>query len=436
MTDKTTPEKAEADMTPREAATPEAAPAAATTPAEELKTPARPQRRPAEVGPESKVCLYVSNISWKINSDDLRKLMEEHGAVSKCEVVKYYDGREDRRKSKGIAFVTFEKEEDAAAAVEKLQGFELDSRELKLVFSTSTGKKNSRRRPRRAKAKRSDRTAGEEKEELEPMPENFKEVFVRGFPEETTKEELTTAFKEFGEVATVDLRNKEWFARKKPPNSRRRRPIFAFVMFNEESGAKAAADAGAVTIGEAKCEISQSERESRPRKRTEKKPAMKSDDTPKKVSGRATRPRRKLYISNLPEETDEQALRAVFEPHGELTGVKLREGADGKIRGHAFVTFKEGDDCTKYMAEAPHDDCKIGDNVLNVEYSQGSAARRKRKSARTKQGGSDMAENADAKPEADAEPEADAKPEAEAQVDETEAAPAPKMAESATGTPA
>lgn len=418
----TTTKGAEADMQPRKAATPEAAATAegAAPAAADAKKPAdnRPKRRPAEVGPESKVCLYVSNISWKINSEDLRKIMEEHGTVAKCEVVKYYDGREDRRKSKGIAFVTFEKEEDAARACEKLQGFELDKRELKLVFSTSTGKKSSRRRPRRSKAKKTE--AGEKKEEAPaPMPENFKEVFVRGFPDETTQEEVMAAFKGFGEIAAVDLRNKEWFARKKPPNTRRRRPVFAFVMFSEEAGAKAAANAGSVTIGEAKCEISQSERESRPRKRTEKTKVQ--SDTPK-TSGRATRPRRKLYISNLPEETDEKALRAVFEKHGELTGVKLRVGADGKIRGHAFVTFKEGDDCTKYMAEAPHDDCKIGDNVLNVEYSQGSAARRKRKSQRQRT-------------EAGAEKAADAGAEKAAPAKEKAPAPAPE-AGGATKTPA
>ncbi|MCA9375419.1 RNA-binding protein [Candidatus Dojkabacteria bacterium] len=70
--------------------------------------------------------LFVGNLSWDTTEDSLRAMFEQIGEVQ--EVVIIMDRRTNR--SKGFGFVTFVNAEDAARAVEELNGKELDGREI------------------------------------------------------------------------------------------------------------------------------------------------------------------------------------------------------------------------------------------------------------------------------------------------------------------
>ncbi|GMP41881.1 hypothetical protein CsSME_00011826 [Camellia sinensis var. sinensis] len=62
--------------------------------------------------------VYIGNIPRTVNNDELRQIVEEHGAVEKAEVM--YDKYSGR--SRRFAFVTMKTVEDANAAIEKLNG--------------------------------------------------------------------------------------------------------------------------------------------------------------------------------------------------------------------------------------------------------------------------------------------------------------------------
>lgn len=72
--------------------------------------------------------LYVGNIPRTVNNDELQKIVEEHGAVEKVEVM--YDKYSGR--SRRFAFVTMKTVEDANAAIEKLNGTEIGERQIKV----------------------------------------------------------------------------------------------------------------------------------------------------------------------------------------------------------------------------------------------------------------------------------------------------------------
>lgn len=72
--------------------------------------------------------LYVGNIPRNLKNDELQKIVEEHGAVEKAEVM--YDKWSGR--SRRFAFVTMKTVEDANAAIEKLNGTEIGGREVKV----------------------------------------------------------------------------------------------------------------------------------------------------------------------------------------------------------------------------------------------------------------------------------------------------------------
>ena len=68
--------------------------------------------------------IYVGNISWGLNDQDLENLFAEHGTVTSATIIT------DRmtNRSRGFGFV--EMSDGAEAAIEALNGTEVDGREL------------------------------------------------------------------------------------------------------------------------------------------------------------------------------------------------------------------------------------------------------------------------------------------------------------------
>lgn len=72
--------------------------------------------------------LYVGNLPFKTTKEDLEKLFSEFGQVVSVNLITdKFSGR-----SKGFAFVEMSTEEEAKAAAEKLDGSELDGRNIKV----------------------------------------------------------------------------------------------------------------------------------------------------------------------------------------------------------------------------------------------------------------------------------------------------------------
>ena len=68
--------------------------------------------------------IYVGNISWGLNDQDLENVFAEHGTVTSAKIIT------DRAtgRSRGFGFV--EMSDGAEAAIEALNGTEVDGREL------------------------------------------------------------------------------------------------------------------------------------------------------------------------------------------------------------------------------------------------------------------------------------------------------------------
>ncbi|PON41417.1 Splicing factor-like protein [Trema orientale] len=72
--------------------------------------------------------IYIGNIPRTLTNDELTKIVQEHGAVEKAEVM--YDKYSGR--SRRFGFATMKTVEDANAAIEKLNGTEIGGREIKV----------------------------------------------------------------------------------------------------------------------------------------------------------------------------------------------------------------------------------------------------------------------------------------------------------------
>lgn len=89
--------------------------------------------------------LFVGNLSFDTTKDTVESIFSEHGTITDLALIT------DRMtgRSRGIAFVTFETEDQAQSAIDALNGMEVDGREIIVNVSRPkkprTGGYNNRR---------------------------------------------------------------------------------------------------------------------------------------------------------------------------------------------------------------------------------------------------------------------------------------------------
>jgi RNA recognition motif-containing protein len=86
--------------------------------------------------------IYVGNIAFTATDEKLKELFENHGDVSSASIIK---DRETGR-SKGFGFVEMSQDSDAEAAIEELDGYALDGRNLKVNKARPKEDRPQRRR--------------------------------------------------------------------------------------------------------------------------------------------------------------------------------------------------------------------------------------------------------------------------------------------------
>jgi len=88
--------------------------------------------------------IFVGNLNYRTTEDALRAAFEAHGEVSSAKIIKSWDSGQSR----GFGFVEMPNDEEARAAIESLDGQELDDRPLKVNEAQSKGERGGRRPPR------------------------------------------------------------------------------------------------------------------------------------------------------------------------------------------------------------------------------------------------------------------------------------------------
>lgn len=85
--------------------------------------------------------IYVGNLSYKVDENDLKEIFAEYGEVSSVKIITdKYSGR-----SKGFGFITMENDDEAKHAINDLNDREFDSRKLVVNEAKPKTENNSRR---------------------------------------------------------------------------------------------------------------------------------------------------------------------------------------------------------------------------------------------------------------------------------------------------
>ena len=84
--------------------------------------------------------IYVGNLSYQTQSEDLEKLFGQYGNVTSVRIIT----DRDSGRSKGFGFLEMPESAEAQEAIENLNGFNLDGRDLK-VNESQPRPRNDRR---------------------------------------------------------------------------------------------------------------------------------------------------------------------------------------------------------------------------------------------------------------------------------------------------
>ncbi len=77
--------------------------------------------------------------------------------------------------------------------------------------------------------------------------------------------------------------------------------------------------------------------------------------------------KKKLYVGNLPWSVNDQSLKEMFSPFGEITeAVIISDRYTGRSKGFGFVTFANEADAEKAVAEMANKEIEGRKIVVNV----------------------------------------------------------------------
>lgn len=79
--------------------------------------------------------LIAQNIPWTCTVEDVKALFEKHGTVLDVELSMY-----NKTSNRGLAFITMASEEDATAALNNLNSYDMDGRTIKIDYARSSKK--------------------------------------------------------------------------------------------------------------------------------------------------------------------------------------------------------------------------------------------------------------------------------------------------------
>lgn len=248
------------------------------------------QRQTERSAPNKWTNVYIKNIPLEWDDALLEKVFSEFGAITSATVMRDQDG-----KSKGFGFVNFETHEAASQCVDDAHGWTPDK--AGGVKKDKAAKSDDNDADDESKGKKEDDTDGEKAKDENEGEEEKKGDKEKESTDGEEKEESNDKDGEDGEPAIAPL----------------------FVV--------------------------------RAMKRSERQKLLREEFEKKRVERMQRFQGMNLYLKNLADEVDEEALRNHFAEMGTITSATVMRDEDGKSRGFGFVCMSSPEEATKAVQE-------------------------------------------------------------------------------------
>ncbi|PKU63671.1 putative polyadenylate-binding protein [Dendrobium catenatum] len=239
--------------------------------------------------------IFVKNLSGSIDNLKLQAMFGKFGTILSSKVA-LQDG-----KSKGYGFVQFDSQDSANAAIENLNGTTVDGKKL---FVNKFIKK-SERIPCNLEAK-------------------YTNLYMKNLDQDITEELIELKFSEYGKIFNVKI------AKDEAGNSRG----FGFVNFENPEDAKKAVEAmNGLRLGSKKLYVA------RAQKKDERLQILQHTFEEKRNEQIRNNMASNLYIKNIDDCVDDNALWEYFSQCGTVASAKVMHDEKGNSKGFGFVCY-------------------------------------------------------------------------------------------------
>lgn len=277
--------------------------------------------------------IFIKNLDESIDNKTLHDTFSAFGKILSCKVA-----TDERGQSFGYGFVHYETKEAADQAIAHVHGMLINDK--KVFVGHHVPRKERQAKYEEAKAK-------------------FTNVYVKNLVPETTDEDFENLFNKFGEITSSHLAK----------NSEGKPVGFGFVNFASHDAAQAAVN-----------ELNEKEFKgqnlfvARAQKKAEREAELRRSYESKRNERLSQLQGVNLYLKNLPEDYDDERLKAEFGAFGTITSTKVMREPTGISRGFGFVCFSSPDEANKAIVEM---NGKMVDNKpLYVTHAQPRDVRR------------------------------------------------------------
>ncbi|KAL9244929.1 hypothetical protein vseg_018643 [Gypsophila vaccaria] len=252
--------------------------------------------------------VFVKNLGKAIDNKALHDAFSPFGVILSCKVATDPSGR-----SKGHGFIQYETTESAQKAIEKLNGTELNGKQL---YVGPFLRKH-------------------ERENTVPKTK-FTNVFVKNLAETVTDEDLSKTFGHFGKITSaVVMRDKDGKSK-----------CFGFVNFeNADNAAKAVDELNGKKFDDKEWFVGRAQKKSEREAELKQQFEQSMKEAEDKYQGS------NLYIKNLDDAIDEEKLTELFSRYGTINSCKVMRDPSGVSKGSGFVAFSTPEEASRAQTE-------------------------------------------------------------------------------------
>ncbi|KAI3908269.1 hypothetical protein MKX01_027291 [Papaver californicum] len=240
--------------------------------------------------------LFVKNLSVSIDNVKLHEMFSKYGNILSCKVATTQEGN-----SKGYGFVQYETEESATAAINNVNGYTVEGKQIYVG-------------PFVKKSERPSANCGS----------NFTNLYIKNLDLDVTEELLMEKFSKYGKITHLVIM--------KDDNSKSKG--FGFVNFDSPDEAKKAMEAtNGIQIGSKVLYVGRAQKKAEREKILHDQFEERRQEQVQKLKGS------NVYVKNIDDSVNDDELRSIFSKCGTVTSVKIMLDEKGISRGFGFVCF-------------------------------------------------------------------------------------------------
>lgn len=252
--------------------------------------------------------IFVKNLPANFDSKKLQDIFSPFGDISSAKIPLNAKGE-----SNGYGFVQFDNEEAAQKAIAHFNGREVEGKVLSVDHFKSLRDRGTSTRSR------------------------FTNVFAKNLPAEWDEQQFIEYFSQFGKITSAKLAMDE---------EKKASKMFGFVNFENSQQALEAIDkANNAEVGNPAKKIFVGRALTKDQRAREVRERMDKTRADRRLQGT------NLYIKNLPDDVDDNALRNFFARFGTVSSVRVVT-ENGRSKNFGFASFATVEEATKALTEA------------------------------------------------------------------------------------